>query len=126
MICTVKDNGKGFNLGDSHSLHQSKGHQLTLDRLNLLNEEYNTDAFKFEIINLTSINSTQTGTQVMIWFPLIGNWEANYFALLVNLKSNKDDTGTFNVRAILKMVLTVGFAFTVSIRAIWDRVISDS
>ena len=73
LICAVKDNGKGFNIGDSHSLHQSKGHQLTLDRLNLLNEDYKTNAFKFEIINLTFINSTQTGTQVTIWFPLIGN-----------------------------------------------------
>jgi ligand-binding sensor domain-containing protein len=73
LVCTIKDNGKGFNIGNIHSLHQSKGHQLTLDRLNLLNEEYNTDAFKFEIINLTAIDSTQTGTQVTIWFPLIGS-----------------------------------------------------
>jgi ligand-binding sensor domain-containing protein len=73
LICTIKDNGKGFNIGNIHSLHQSKGHQLTLDRLNLLNEEYNSDAFKFEIINLTAIDSTQTGTQVTIWFPLIGS-----------------------------------------------------
>jgi ligand-binding sensor domain-containing protein len=71
LICIIKDNGKGFNIGDSHSLHQSKGHQLTFDRLNLLNKEYNTVNFKFEIINLTSMSSIQTGTQVTITFPLI-------------------------------------------------------
>ena len=73
LICTIKDNGKGFNKGDSHSLHQSKGHQLTLDRLNLLNKEYNTDAFKFEVVNLNTINKIQTGTQITITFLLIGN-----------------------------------------------------
>jgi ligand-binding sensor domain-containing protein len=73
LVCTIKDNGKGFNEGDSHTLHKSKGLQLTLDRLNLLNKEYNTSDFKFEIINLTKIDSTQTGTQITITFPLIIN-----------------------------------------------------
>lgn len=73
IICTIRDNGKGFNNGDSHSLHQSKGHQLTLDRLNLLNKEYNTSDFKFEIINLSNAGSSQTGTQIKITFPLIIN-----------------------------------------------------
>lgn len=72
LICTIEDNGKGFNVGDSHSLHQSKGHQLTLDRLNLLNDEFKTDAFKFDIINLNTINSEQTGTRVIIRFLLTG------------------------------------------------------
>jgi hypothetical protein len=73
LICIIKDNGKGFNEGDSHTLHQSKGHQLTLDRLNLLNKEYHTNDFKFEIINLCNVDSTQTGTLVTITFPLIVN-----------------------------------------------------
>lgn len=77
LICTIKDNGKGFNKGDSHSLHQSKGHQLTLDRLNLLNKEYNTNAFKFDVVNLNTINETQTGTQIMITFLLVGNSKKN-------------------------------------------------
>jgi sensor histidine kinase YesM len=71
IICIIKDNGKGFNKGDSHTLHKSKGHQLTLDRLNLLNKEYHTVDFKFEIINLFDFDSTQKGTQVTITFPLI-------------------------------------------------------
>ncbi len=73
LICTIKDNGKGFNKGDSHSLHQSKGHQLTLDRLNLLNKEYKTNAFKFDVLNLNTINETTTGTQIKITFLLINN-----------------------------------------------------
>ena len=73
LICTIKDNGKGFNIGDSHTLHQSKGHQLTLDRLNLLNKEYNTNAFKFEVVNLNTISAVQSGTQITITFLLIGN-----------------------------------------------------
>jgi len=71
LICIIKDNGKGFHGGDSNKLHQSKGHQLTLERLNLLNKEYNTNDFKFEITNLFKIDSTQKGTQVTITFPLI-------------------------------------------------------
>lgn len=73
LICTIKDNGKGFNKEDSHSLHQSKGHQLTLDRLNLLNKEYNTNAFKFDVVNLNTLNETTTGTQITITFLLIDN-----------------------------------------------------
>ena len=73
LICTIKDNGKGFKKGDSHSLHQSKGHQLTLDRLNLLNKEHNTTDFRFEITNLNNVGSLQTGTQIIITFPLILN-----------------------------------------------------
>ena len=71
LICVIKDNGKGFKKGDSHSVHKSMGQQLTLDRLNLLNQEFKTDLFKYEIVNLQSIDSNSTGTEVTITFPLI-------------------------------------------------------
>ncbi len=71
LICNIKDNGKGFNKGDSHSLHQSKGQKLTGDRLALFNREYNTDEFKFEIINLSSVDPNQKGTLVTLTLPLI-------------------------------------------------------
>lgn len=71
LVCTIVDNGIGFTEGDSHTLHQSKGHQLTLDRLNLLNKEYNTNAFTFSIVNCNTLNPAQTGTLVTITFLLI-------------------------------------------------------
>lgn len=71
LICTIKDNGKGFNKGDTHSLHQSKGQKLTADRLALFNREYNTNICQFEIINLSSVNPQQKGTLVTITLPLI-------------------------------------------------------
>lgn len=73
LICTIIDNGRGFNKGDSHTLHLSKGQQLTADRLNLLNKEYNTNKFKVEIVNLNELNPSQTGTQVTVTFPIIIN-----------------------------------------------------
>lgn len=73
LVCTIKDNGKGFNISGSQSLHQSKGHKLTLDRLNLLNKEYNTNAFKFDIVNLNTIDETTKGTQITVTFLLINN-----------------------------------------------------
>lgn len=73
LTCTIKDNGKGYNQGDSHSLHHSKGHQLTMGRLNLLNREHNTNAFKFEVVNLNTLNETTTGTQITITFLLLSN-----------------------------------------------------
>lgn len=73
LKCIIKDNGKGFNKGDTHSMHQSKGQQLTIDRLNLLNKEYKTNTFNVAVINLSEINSAQTGTQVTVTFPIIIN-----------------------------------------------------
>ena len=52
LICTIRDSGNGFKEGDSNSLHKSFGQKLTKDRLKLLNREFETTDFNYQVKNL--------------------------------------------------------------------------
>jgi ligand-binding sensor domain-containing protein len=71
LVCIIKDNGKGFNAGTSSTLHKSFGQKLTKERLDLLNREFNTDVFRFEIRNISDGTSEELGTEVRISFQLM-------------------------------------------------------
>ena len=71
LICTIRDNGTGFKEGDSNSLHKSFGQKLTKDRLELLNREFETTAFNYQVKNLKVEDSIESGTEVKITFKLI-------------------------------------------------------
>jgi ligand-binding sensor domain-containing protein len=71
LICFIRDNGIGFNSGDSNSFHRSFGQKLTKDRLDLLNREFQTSDFNFKIRNLKSLELSLSGTEVKITFPVI-------------------------------------------------------
>ncbi len=68
LVCTIKDNGKGFNEGTSSKLHKSFGQKLTKERLDLLNKEFKTNVFGFEITNINSENKFESGTEIKITF----------------------------------------------------------
>ncbi len=71
LICTIRDNGTGFYEGATNSFHKSFGQKLTKDRLNLLNKEFETNVFNYETTNLKLLDSSLSGTQVRITFPLL-------------------------------------------------------
>lgn len=71
LICTIRDNGIGFQEGASNSLHKSFGQKLTKDRLDLLNREFETTVFNYETTNLNILDSSLSGTQVRITFLLL-------------------------------------------------------
>ena len=71
LICTIRDSGNGFKEGDSNSLHKSFGQKLTKDRLKLLNREFETTDFNYQVKNLKVEDSIESGTQVKITFKLI-------------------------------------------------------
>ena len=71
LICRIEDNGKGYNVGSKNNLHESKGIQLTRDRLQLLNREYNTNQFSLSITNISDTQSDKHGTLVTISLPII-------------------------------------------------------
>ena len=71
LICTIQDNGTGFQEGTSNSLHKSFGQKLTKDRLDLLNREFETTVFNYETTNLNIFDSSLSGTQVRITFLLL-------------------------------------------------------
>ena len=71
LTCIIKDNGIGLIAIKPKRLHQSKGQQLTRERLELLNKEYNTHLFHFTIDDLKSIDKSTSGTEVRVCFPLI-------------------------------------------------------
>ncbi len=71
LICTIRDNGTGFKEGDSNTLHKSFGQKLTKDRLDLLNREFQTNDFNYEITNLKTVDSNLSGTEIRITFLLM-------------------------------------------------------
>jgi sensor histidine kinase YesM len=71
LICTIRDNGIGFDEGASNSFHKSFGQKLTKDRLDLLNREFETRDFNYEITNLKTVDSNLSGTEVRITFLLL-------------------------------------------------------
>lgn len=71
LVCTIRDNGTGFKEGTSNSLHKSFGQKLTKDRLDLLNREFETYDFNYEITNLKTLDSSLSGTEVKITFLLM-------------------------------------------------------
>ncbi len=71
LICTIRDNGTGFDEGSSNSFHKSFGQKLTKDRLDLLNREFETRDFNYEITNLNTVDSNLSGTEVRITFLLL-------------------------------------------------------
>ncbi len=71
LICTIRDNGTGFDEGASNSFHKSFGQKLTKDRLDLLNREFETRNFNYEITNLKTVDSNLSGTEVRITFLLL-------------------------------------------------------
>ncbi len=71
LICTIRDNGIGFQEGATNSFHKSFGQKLTKDRLDLLNREFETRDFNYEITNLKILDSNLSGTQVRIAFLLL-------------------------------------------------------
>jgi sensor histidine kinase YesM len=74
ILCIIEDNGvgreKAIAIKQGKSRHQSRGLQITRDRLSLYNSRFNVDA-NFEIEDLADENGKASGTRVNIWFPLV-------------------------------------------------------
>lgn len=74
ILCMIEDNGVGREkataIKQGKSRHQSRGLQITRDRLSLYNSRFNVDA-SFEIIDLFDEEGKPAGTRVNIWFPLV-------------------------------------------------------
>lgn len=70
LICTISDNGKGIE-PLLEKKHKSKGLHLTRERLNLLNKEYNSTKFNYEISNSSNEKEGLIGTKVTVTLPLI-------------------------------------------------------
>jgi hypothetical protein len=73
--CTIEDNGIGREKSAAMKRvnkprHQSRGLQITRDRLSLYNSRFNVDA-SFDIEDLTDEEGKATGTRVNLWFPLV-------------------------------------------------------
>ncbi|MEI6865853.1 histidine kinase [Flavicella sp.] len=73
LCCLIEDNGIGINksqLNKSSNLnHIPFGLKLAKDRLNLINENYKTNA-KIIITDISDIDQNKTGTCVEIYLPL--------------------------------------------------------
>ncbi|MDW5288271.1 sensor histidine kinase [Formosa sp. PL04] len=73
LVCVIRDNGIGIETAqakkDKHFKREKYGVKLAKDRIDLINESYNTDA-KITITDLSKHNSEHTGTQVEIYMPL--------------------------------------------------------
>ncbi|MBO9733015.1 MAG: histidine kinase [Chitinophaga sp.] len=73
--CTIEDNGIGREKSAAMKRvnkprHQSRGLQITRDRLSLYNSRFNVDA-SFDIEDLTDEEGKAMGTRVNLWLPLI-------------------------------------------------------
>jgi sensor histidine kinase YesM len=72
VVCIIQDNGIG-RVGAAalrqQSGHNSKGLQITRDRLALYNKRFNLDA-TFDIEDLFDEDGQACGTKVNVWFPL--------------------------------------------------------
>lgn len=73
LQCFILDNGIGFNKAQAKNVASYKrekyGVKLAQDRINLINESYETKA-KIAITDVSDIKEGQTGTQVEINLPL--------------------------------------------------------
>ncbi|MEZ2446201.1 two-component regulator propeller domain-containing protein [Chitinophaga sp. RCC_12] len=75
ILCTIEDNGIGREKSAamkrlSKPRHQSRGLQITRDRLSLYNSRFNVDA-SFDIEDLTDEEGKALGTRVNLWFPFV-------------------------------------------------------
>ncbi|MFY0253557.1 two-component regulator propeller domain-containing protein [Chitinophaga sp. 30R24] len=75
ILCTIEDNGIGREKAAAMQRankprHQSRGLQITRDRLSLYNSRFNVDAC-FDIEDLVDEGGKAKGTRVNIWFPLV-------------------------------------------------------
>ncbi|WP_169192777.1 two-component regulator propeller domain-containing protein [Chitinophaga sp. Ak27] len=75
VLCTIEDNGVGREKAAAMKKankpgHQSRGLQITRDRLSLYNSRFNVDA-SFDIEDLIDEEGKATGTRVNLWFPLV-------------------------------------------------------
>ena len=75
MLCTIEDNGIGREKSAAMKKankpgHQSRGLQITRDRLSLYNSRFNVDA-SFDIEDLADDDGKAQGTRVNLWFPLV-------------------------------------------------------
>ncbi|PSL48704.1 two component regulator with propeller domain [Chitinophaga niastensis] len=75
VLCTIEDNGIGREKSAAMKrmnkpLHQSRGLQITRDRLSLYNSRFNVDA-SFDIEDLVDEDGRGIGTRVNLWFPLV-------------------------------------------------------
>ncbi|RFS18955.1 hypothetical protein DVR12_25440 [Chitinophaga silvatica] len=74
ILCVIEDNGvgreKAIAMKQGKSRHQSRGLQITRDRLSLYNSRFKVDA-SFDIEDLTDEEGKASGTRVNIWFPLV-------------------------------------------------------
>ena len=74
LCCFIEDNGIGFNASQakkSSNLNRTPyGLKLAKDRLNLINENYKTNA-KINISDISEKNRNETGTLVEIRLPLL-------------------------------------------------------
>jgi ligand-binding sensor domain-containing protein len=75
ILCTIEDNGIGREKSAamkrlSKPRHQSRGLQITRDRLSLYNSRFNVDA-SFDIEDLADEEGKALGTRVNLWFPFV-------------------------------------------------------
>jgi ligand-binding sensor domain-containing protein len=75
ILCTIEDNGIGREKSAAMKRlnkprHQSRGLQITRDRLSLYNSRFNVDA-SFDIEDLTGEDGKAQGTRVNLWFPFV-------------------------------------------------------
>lgn len=75
ILCTIEDNGIGREKSAAMKRlnkprHQSRGLQITRDRLSLYNSRFNVDA-SFDIEDLKDEEGKAIGTRVNLWLPLV-------------------------------------------------------
>ncbi len=75
LICIILDNGVGRKLAqafktEQHIEYQSRGMQLTRERIDMLNKNLDPKIV-MEVIDCTGADGKATGTKIMIHFPLI-------------------------------------------------------
>jgi two-component sensor histidine kinase len=72
ILCTIRDNGigrvKASALKQFSSVYQSRGMQLTRERINLINKDLN-EGIDVQIHDYTDEDSVAGGTEVVIHFP---------------------------------------------------------
>lgn len=75
ILCTIEDNGVGREKATAIKKankpgHQSRGLQITRDRLSIYNNRFNVDA-SFDIEDLVDEEGKARGTRANLWFPLV-------------------------------------------------------
>ena len=67
LVCIIEDNGVGYDTIKTRKHHNSKGLKLIAEKIDLLNQEYHTNRFRFSIVR-----GTNNGTIVTITMPIMG------------------------------------------------------